>query len=136
MHELALAEAVVTTALAVAEREGIREITRVDVRIGELQRIEREVFEFALQEVMPAAEPRIASAKITLQIEPARLHCQPCGHEFGLADTRGPAGETQAEAIHFVPELARAFLECPQCGSPDFEITEGRGVSIESLEGD
>ena len=40
------------------------------------------------------------------------------------------------EAIHFIPELAHAFLECPSCQSPDFELLQGRGVSIGAIEGD
>ena len=136
MHELALAQAVISTALEAAEEQGIARLTRIDVRIGELQRIDREVFEFALREVLPADESKIAGTEITLEIEPARLQCRSCGRGFGLEDTRGPADEDQSEAIHFIPELAHAFLACPQCRSPDFEVLEGRGVTIESLEGE
>ena len=41
-----------------------------------------------------------------------------------------------AEAIHFVPELAHAFMRCPDCGSPDFEVAAGRGVAISGIEGE
>jgi len=136
MHELALAEAVVSTALEAAGQQGLSRLSRIDVRIGELQRIDREVFEFALKEVLPANEPRISGVRITLEIEPARLRCRNCNHGFGLDDTRGPDGHDQSEAIHFIPELAHAFLCCPGCQSPDFEVLEGRGVTIESLEGE
>jgi len=37
MHEWALADAVVTTALKVAENEGLKEISEIIVKIGELQ---------------------------------------------------------------------------------------------------
>ena len=40
------------------------------------------------------------------------------------------------EAVHFVPELARAFMGCPGCGSADFDVTAGRGVSVASIEGE
>jgi hydrogenase nickel incorporation protein HypA/HybF len=135
MHELALADAVVTTALRVADREGLTEITKLDVRIGELQQIKADVFEFALKEVIPAGEPRIASAAIVLETEPAEFCCRPCGHGFGLEQARGSYGKDASEAIHFIPELAHAFLRCPRCQSPDFELVRGRGVSIESIEG-
>jgi hydrogenase nickel incorporation protein HypA/HybF len=135
VHELALADAVVTTALQVADREGLAEITRLDVRIGELQQIDVGVFEFALKEVIPAGEPRLASAAIVVKTEPAELRCRPCGHGFGLEETRGPRGEDESEAIHFIPELAHSFLRCPRCKSPDFELVRGRGVSIGSIEG-
>ncbi len=136
MHEMALAEAVVATALQAAEERGLARISVLDVRIGELQRIEPEAFEFCLQQVLPAGEPRLADARISLEIERALFRCRPCGESFDLAATGGPASEDEAEAIHFLPELARAFLGCPSCRSPDFEVLAGRGVSIESIRGD
>jgi hydrogenase nickel incorporation protein HypA/HybF len=45
-----------------------------------------------------------------------------------------PGDAAEAEAVHFIPELAHAFLQCPSCGSPDFEMLAGRGVSIGSIE--
>lgn len=136
MHEFALAEAVITTALREARREGIERIHLIEVRIGELQRIQADSFEFALREVLPAREPRLAGTRLVLKIEPARFRCRPCSHEFTLAEAGGPQGDDESEAIHFIPELAHAFLECPGCHSPDFELLQGRGVSIGSIEGE
>jgi len=136
MHELALAHAVIATALDAADERGLQRLRLIDVQVGELQRISPETFELCLQEVVPSDEPRLASATITLAIERARFRCRPCGRAFGLGETGEPADGDRAEAIHFVPELAHAFLACPACASPDFEITAGRGVSIERLEGD
>ena len=136
MHELALADAVVTTAIKAARDNGIKTIERIEVRVGELQRISRETFEFSLKEVLPREKPEIAGAKIELEIEPARFRCRPCGREFSLADTGGPKDREEAEAIHFIPELSHAYLACPGCASPDFEVLAGRGVSIESIEVD
>ena len=135
MHELALADAVVTAALEIADREGFSEITKLDVRIGELQQIQAEVFEFALRKVIPTGQPRLASAAIVLETVPAEFRCRPCDHRFGLEQMGGPRGEHASEAIHFIPELAHVFLRCSRCGSPDFELVRGRGVSIGSIEG-
>ena len=44
-------------------------------------------------------------------------------------------GANEREAIHFVPESAHAFLRCPACKSPDFEISKGRGVWVERITG-
>jgi hydrogenase nickel incorporation protein HypA/HybF len=136
VHEFALAEAVLTTALRESRRQGIEKIRRIEVRIGELQRIQTDTFEFALREIMPTKEPRLAETTLELTIEAAMFRCRPCSHEFTLADTGGPQGKDESEAIHFIPELAHAFLECPKCNSPDFELLEGRGVSISAIEGD
>jgi hydrogenase nickel incorporation protein HypA/HybF len=136
MHEMALAEAVIDTALEVAEREEIDSIRRLVVRIGELQNIQTDVFEFALREIMPASEKRLASMEVVLEQEPARFRCRPCEREFALSEIPGPQGEDQSEAIHFIPELAHSYLRCPACNSPDFEVAAGRGVSIASIEGE
>ena len=137
MHEMALAEAVITTALQTAEKEGLARIEKIAVRIGELQQIKKDTFEFCLKEIIPASEPRLESTVITLEIQPARFRCRPCGHTFTLAETSGPSlGHDESEAIHFIPELAHSFLRCPGCSSPDFEVEQGRGVSIDYIDGE
>lgn len=135
MHELALADAVVTAAIRVADREGLSEIVRLEVSVGELQRIDTGVFEFALRRVIPADEPRLEGVAIELRTEPAEFRCRPCGHRFGLRELPAPESEQASEAIHFIPELAHSFLRCPRCHSPDFELSAGRGVRIDSIEG-
>ncbi|MHC4954112.1 MAG: hydrogenase nickel incorporation protein HypA [Planctomycetota bacterium] len=135
MHEFALAEAVLTSALQAADKERLDRILAIRVRIGELQRIKKDTFEFALKEMLPAAEPRLAATEMTLEIEPARFSCRACDRSFGLAEA-GEQGPDEAEAIHFVPELAHAFLRCPACASADFEVAGGRGVSIDAIEGE
>jgi hydrogenase nickel incorporation protein HypA/HybF len=136
MHEWALAEGVIKTALEAGEKQGLQSIARISVKIGELQRIKKDVFENALQTVMPEADPRLTSTRIALEIEQARFRCRPCQAEFALADIDGPVDRDQLESIHFIPELAHAFMSCPECQSPDFEVVEGRGVWIEAIEGD
>jgi len=136
MHEFALAQAVIDAAVEVAERAGISRITRITVRLGELQGIDPDCFEFAMREVFPAAESRLADARITVEREPARLRCRPCQHAFAPAEARRPSDGEASEAIHFIPELAHAFLRCPRCRSPDFEVVAGRGVTLHSVEGD
>ena len=135
MHEWALAEGVIRTALEAGREAGLSSIARISVKIGELQRIEKQVFEEALERVLPRSDPRLAGTRIELGIEPARFRCRPCRAEFALGEIAGPLGPAELESIHFIPELAHAFLSCPRCHSPDFEVLEGRGVWIESVDG-
>lgn len=134
MHEYALADAVVAAVLATAAKERLDRVTSVDVRIGALQSIDRDTFAQALQTVRPAGDPRLAATRFDLATEPAVLQCRPCGtrHEPDLATATGDA----TEAIHFVPELAHAYLRCPKCSSPDFAIVAGRGVTVGRIEGE
>jgi hydrogenase nickel incorporation protein HypA/HybF len=136
MHETALAEAVVAAAIETAEKNGLAKITRIDVRIGELQSIEQDTLRFAIEQLIPPLEPRIAGAVLVMHIDPARCLCRACGRSFGLADVPAPGDHASSEAIHFIPELAHAFLRCPACASPDFEVTGGRGVTLGAIEGD
>ena len=135
MHEFALADAVVKTALGAAREAGITEIERIVVKVGELQQIQVDLFEFSLAEVLPVVAPELAGAVFEVEEEPARFLCRACEAEFGETELADAEGEEAAEAMHFVPELSHAFLRCPGCGSPDFEITAGRGVTLETVEG-
>jgi len=134
MHEFALAEAVVRATLTTAESEHLAAVTHVAIRVGELQQIRKDVFELALEAVR-SDDPRLAGVRMEVEIVPARFACRACGHAFSLAET-AERDEDAQEAIHFVPELAHAFMRCPACHSPDFEVAAGRGVDIARIEGE
>jgi len=135
MHEFALAEGVVTTALKAAEEERIKRISRIVVAIGELQQIEKELFFRALTEVIPETHAQLAETDIELRMEPVQFCCRFCQKEFTFAGAESDLNEEEAEVLHFIPELAHTYLRCPACSSPDFEIVKGRGVWIETVEG-
>jgi len=136
VHEWALAEGVITTAIEATEKAGLTAIKKIVVRIGELQQIEREVFREALSSVMPPGDSRLAATTIDLEIEPVRFECRPCRFRFTFDKVSTGLSEEESEAIHFIPELAHSFVSCPKCHSPDFEVIQGRGVWIDSVEGE
>jgi hydrogenase nickel incorporation protein HypA/HybF len=136
MHEFALADAVLRAALESAGREGLSRITRILVRVGELQQIKKDVFEYAMKEVRPVDDPRLEALEVLVEVEPASFRCRACEHEFTLAAAAGERGDDESEAIHFVPELAHAFMACPACQSPDFEFLRGREIEIVEIEGE
>ncbi len=130
MHEWALAEAILASAKQVAEQEKLKEVTEVTIKVGELQQIEPPILRFALTQLKPElfkhAKFRILKAKSTLK-------CRACNTtwQFNLKKL----DKATAEAIHFVPEASHSFINCPKCGSPDFEIVTGRGVWLEDIKG-
>jgi len=130
MHEWALAEAVIAAATEVAKKEKLKDVTEVTIKVGELQQVEREILLFALKQLKPAtfknSRFRITKAKTTLK-------CRACCNTWLFQKAKLDA-ET-AEAIHFVPEVAHTYIKCPRCGSPDFEIAEGRGIWLEKVKG-
>ncbi len=131
MHEWALADAVIEATAAALEGRDPACLRAVNVLIGELQAIDREIFDFALTTLRE--EKPFRNARYKLETEPAAFLCAACGREWSLKETASLTVETR-EAIHFLPEAAHAFVRCPSCGSPDFRVQKGRGVSISSLE--
>lgn len=136
MHEWALAEGVITTALQAAQKEGLNKITAIKIKIGELQQIDWEIFEMALKEISQSRTSVVANARTELEKESAILKCRACGQEWAFSDTLAKLGEDKREFIHFVPEIAHAYITCPECKSPDFQFVKGRGVWIDSIVGE
>jgi hydrogenase nickel incorporation protein HypA/HybF len=130
MHEWALAEAVISTASQIAEKEGLKAISEVKIKVGELQQVELDIFEFALSQLKTDI---FKNAKFAIETVKAELKCRVCSYKWVFSKNR-LSGDS-AEAIHFVPETIHAYIKCPKCGSPDFEILHGRGIWLESIKG-
>lgn len=135
MHEWALAQAVVSTALKISKEEKLREIQQLNIRIGELQQIDRKIFEFALKEILQPQSLILRKTKIEIETEKAILKCRVCGHQWAFSDSTKELNEGESESIHFIPEIAHVYIRCPKCKSPDFEIMKGRGVWLASIKG-
>ena len=131
MHEWALAEAVISTALNAVKGKNVKEVTELKIKMGELQQIEIEIFKFALNELTKNHDI-LKKTKIKIKVEKAILRCNVCGYEWDFKKD-GLTSE-ESESIHFVPEIVHTYMRCPKCSSPDFEIIKGRGVSLDSIE--
>lgn len=122
MHEWALAESVVKT---VESSSSLRN-RKIKVIIGQLQNIDEEVFNFAIREIM---KQRNLNFDFKIETKKVEFKCLNCRNTFGLVDI-GLEDEDEKENVHFIPEMVKAFAKCPKCKSVDFEILEGRGVSL------
>jgi hydrogenase nickel incorporation protein HypA/HybF len=136
MHEWALAESILAAAVEAAEKEKLQKITEIKIGMGELQQIERDIFEFALNEIIKLHEDKLKNVKIKIETEKSNLKCKNCENTWKFSDMKKKLGDDESEAIHFIPEVAFVHTRCPKCGSPDFEITSGRGVSITQIKGE
>jgi len=134
MHEWALAEAVIATVIEESRKEGLEEVTKIKIKIGELQLMDTEIFVFALNEIAKVQGTPLTEMKLETDIERAVFRCRVCRHKWGLDETVGMSAE-ESEAIHYAPEAAHAYIRCPSCKSPDFEVLQGRGVLIEYIKG-
>ncbi len=130
MHEWALAEAILASARQVAEQNNIKTVQEVTVRVGELQQVEPSILKFALSQMKDGI---FKDAKFSVRRAKSTLKCRVCGPSWQF--DRNTLEESTSEAIHFVPEAAHSYIKCPKCGSPDFEITSGRGVWLQDIKG-
>ncbi len=130
MHEWALAEAVLDATASALQGRKPQCLRSVTVVVGELQSVDRGIFDFALKTLL--AERPFRQAACVLETEPATFRCGSCGREWTLAAGAALDAETR-EAIHFLPEAAHAFIRCPSCASPDYAVCGGRGVSIREI---
>lgn len=130
MHEWALAEAVLESVRAEQTARSGQRAGKVVIQFGELQSIDPEVFTEGIRHLQSVDDD--LNLEFVFETEPATLKCTVCGHGWSFADC--DIEEATREAIHFLPEVAHSFIVCPSCGSADFRVDQGRGVTIESIE--
>ena len=94
-----------------AVQAGAKRIISINLKIGELSG----VFPRAIEDCFKiAAKGSIAQeAKLNFEMVPVKICCRSCGYEGSVE---------------------RHSYSCPECGSPSFEITDGRQYMIDSLE--
>ncbi|MGB9857136.1 MAG: hydrogenase nickel incorporation protein HypA [Dictyoglomaceae bacterium] len=131
MHEWALADAVVSSVLALTQRKSLGEVREVFLKIGEIQQIDLEIFDFALKELSKGT--LLETTKINYEIHPAIIHCNLCDYRWSYKESFDKLKDEEKEAIHFIPETIHVYICCPKCGSRDFDIEEGRGVWVEDV---
>jgi hydrogenase nickel incorporation protein HypA/HybF len=108
MHELSIADAVVTIA---REHARGRRVTSVEVKIGRLRQVVPDALEFAFELV--AAGTNVEGAALEVEHVPARVRCTSCNE---------------------VTEVNEFPFACALCGSLDVEVIAGDELLVESLE--
>ena len=73
MHEWALAESVIKSSIAAAEKEKLKKITEINVRLGALQQIADDIFKFALDELVESYNDKFQNVSINLETEETML---------------------------------------------------------------
>jgi hydrogenase nickel incorporation protein HypA/HybF len=112
MHELGIAQEIVSTVEAsLASRPGFRARV-VRLRLGTLRGVEPEALRFAF-EVLGRDRPAVAGATLEMQMEAPRFRCRACGAENPLAD--------------WAPL-------CPACGSADGAVSGGDEIVVETID--
>ena len=97
---MAIAHSLIKIAIAAAEKEGARRITKVNVVAGELRGIVPMQFTFCFSLM---AENTIASgAYLGLEITPVTAKCKNCGESFVVEDYRYVCPKCQGEDVQTV----------------------------------
>lgn len=135
MHEWAIAESILLTAIEEADKQDFKKILEIKVSVGELQQMEKDIFSFALDEIKKQQE-KLRDTNILIKTEKCIFKCKICGNNWKFKDFKEKLNQDESEAIHFIPEVAFVHSRCPKCKSPDFEIEAGRGVTIISIKGE
>ena len=111
MHEMAIARSLINIAVAAAEKEGARRITKVNVVAGELRGIVPSQFTFCFGLM---AEDTIASgAHLGLEITPVKGKCKKCGETFVIEEYR---------------------YVCPKCQGGDVQTVGGTELRLRDIE--
>lgn len=120
MHEFSLAQQILRTCLATAQRHpGIKKITKVLLEVGEFTLVVPETLNQCF--VIVTKESIADGAELTIEKVPGKIRCNECGYE-GVAD--------YDESL---PHISLKLFECKQCGSPNTSIIEGREMKIKNM---
>lgn len=112
MHELRIAEDLVTIVLDTAHGKNLSKVSRVNIIFGQLVQIVPEIFEFAFREIVKNSIAE--AAELNIEIVQVKMKCMNCGNDFQIKENR---------------------FACSVCDSTDVEIIQGKELFIKSIEG-
>jgi len=112
MHEVSLALSLLEIIEKKCREEGCQRVEAVRVRVGKASSVQPEAFSFAFEVVKK--DTIAENARFIIDLIPLGGTCSACGNRF----------ETEESYI----------LECPSCGSPSLQITQGYELEIVELE--
>ena len=118
MHELGLAQSIVTAAERHAES---RPVKVVRVRIGRLRQVVPEYLSFYFE--VASRGTRCDGATLEWERIPSLLACGSCGAEWDPAPP--PAREDEQLIVRF---------RCPECESSDHSVVSGDELVVESID--
>lgn len=113
MHELSLAESIVTLVAAEAAREHMRAVSRVELDVGTGSAIEVDTLHYCFPIV--AAGTVVERADLVVNRIVMQARCRECGTGFTAEELISP---------------------CPRCGAHGPDILTGRGMRVKSFSGE
>ena len=110
MHEVGIISSLVKTIEKIIQKEGMTEVERVVLEVGELSGVVPDYME----KCWPAATYRtfMEKTKLEMQVVPGIVKCRDCGELFNAV---------------------ACDLKCPRCQSKDMEILSGNDLIVQEL---
>ena len=100
MHEMAITEQILATALRYAEQAGVGRIMRLNLVMGELSSVVDDSVQFYWDFVAKGTPAE--GAELRFERIPARLACAECGAEFGMSGFEGRCPACQGEHVRII----------------------------------
>ena len=112
MHELSIAEALIEQVSEELKRAGqTGAVKRVELAVGRLSGVHCDCLRIAFGLLAPGTPAE--GAELLIREPPAVSRCRQCAASTEITDM---------------------VVDCPQCGSPEIVIEEGRELLLESIE--
>jgi hydrogenase nickel incorporation protein HypA/HybF len=111
MHELSIAQNIVTIVVDEAKRAGAASVKTIRIRAGALRGIVREqlLFSFDFVKTGTVAE----GATLEMETLPIRAACKTCSREFGVENYE---------------------MICPECTSKELNLIQGMELDVKEIE--
>lgn len=130
MHELAIVQKIVAAVSRAAEKNGIKSVKRIRLRLGQMAAAHPEQLSFGFKTY--AKDSILDGAELFIEEIKIELECQKCRTLFG---------DKRFDDHDFAHTIAHAPLtyippNCPKCGSPDSTIKRGQEMELVDIEGE
>lgn len=123
MHEFATAQQIVRTVVKVAFQNNAKEISEIQLELGELTFVNPEQLKFVFK---IAADKTIAkNAFLNIVNKPGEIECLDCGYKGSL--------KYEEDRPEYHSMVALFTLDCPNCGGKNTKIISGRELTIKNI---
>jgi hydrogenase nickel incorporation protein HypA/HybF len=114
MHELSVTKDILNIVLKYAEMNGVNEVTKITLEIGELN----DMVEEWLQRYFDMMSKGSVAEGAILEVSrvPVMIHCESCNADFPI--------DLQSEDE----------MKCPECGSDNLRVISGAEYTVKSME--
>ena len=130
MHELSIAQKIIETVEAAAQKSSISRVHLAKLKIGKMAAFGKEQLEFCLNTY--EKNPALEGMRFDIDEVPVELACADCGKQY--IDERF----NDAEFAHDVAHAPALYLPppCPSCGSETVSVVAGSEMELTSIEGE